>query len=190
MGILMAIGTYIFMGNLPGYRTRAAAQRVAAHMQYMKARAVVTNRYTWFETDTDDRFFTGFLDEDPYNTATVTTNEYLRARMDMPDTLGTKPGFFLPPTVKFGYPAGYTPGSGNGPDGTTPAAGDPVTTSDDRIGFRPTALPVINYLTPVNPSDSHVIFLTNEAEPSLGYAVAVSVSGRVKIFRYYNGVWQ
>lgn len=190
MGILMGVMTFAMMGYLPNYRSRAGAQRVAAHMQYMKARAVVTNRLSWFVVDPPNRFFTGFLDESPFGS--IQPGEYDKARMDMPDNHpGTGvPGFFLPPTVEFGFPSGYTPGAGNGPDGTTPSAGNPVTTADKMIGFRPTALPVTVFGANNNPSDSQVIFMTNEAKPEIGYAVTVSITGRVKVFRWLSGAWQ
>lgn len=183
MGILMAVGTYVFMGNLPSYRLRAGAQRVAAHLQYLKARAVVTNRSAWFIADVANGFFTGFLDDS--NFGVIDSGEYVKARMDMPDAFGGVPGFFLPPTISFGLPSGYT--SGSGPDGI-PFPSSPMTSPGDRIGFRPTALPVVNLASPATPTDSQVIFLTNIKEE--GYAVAVSITGRVKVFRWTSGGWR
>lgn len=185
MMIVLAVSAYVFLDNIPTMRLRGAADQLASTLQFMKVRAVATNRHSWLYFDQTDNFYTGFVDEAGFGT--IDTGEYSLSGLDMPDDNGGVPGFYLPPTVTFGFPAGYD-GSGAGPDGLIPGAGNFVTTVDNYLGFRSTAIPVINFTTNATPAQPSVIFLRNTRGD--GYAVSVHITGRVKIFKWYGGVWQ
>jgi len=197
--ILTSLTVYNLLGDLPKYRLRSTANKVAATLQYLKIRAVTTNRMAWLDVNydtADNHYFTGFVDEEPYNTADNPA-DYDAARLDLPDTVGSIPCFKLPPTVSFGFPDGFT--SSPGPEGTTfPGAGNFITTygigtyatgtNGGYFGYRPTGVPVTNLQTNNTATNIAVIYLTNTL--GQGYAVSVQITGRVKVFRWSNGVWQ
>jgi len=197
--IVTSLAVYNLLGELPKYRLRSSANKVAATLQYLKIRAVTTNRFAWIDVnyDTDDsHFFTGFVDEEPY-TAADNPADYTASRLDLPDIVGSVPCFKLPKTVSFGFPDGYT--SGAGPDLTTfPGAGKFITTQGEGaygtgtkggyFGYRPTGVPVYRLDVPVTASSPTVIYLRNIL--GHGYAVSVQITGRVKVYRWSNGVWQ
>ena len=191
--LLTSIGIYNLLGELPSYRLRSTANRVAATVQYLKIRAVTTNRIAWLDinyTTPDNHYFTGFVDAD--GSGTGSASEYADARLDLPDTVGSVPCSKLPPTVSFGFPDGYT--SGTGPDGTAfPGAGNFINTpggysGGGYFGYRPTGVPVVNpsaNMTAVTPG---VIYLRNTLGE--GYAVSIQITGRVRVWRWSSGVWQ
>jgi len=197
--ILTSLTIYNLLGDLPKYRLRSSANKVAATLQYLKIRAVTTNRMAWLDVNydtADSHYFTGFVDEAPYN-APDNPADYNAARLDLPDTVGSIPCFKLPPTVSFGFPDGFT--SGAGPDGTVfPGAGKFITTQGvgtyssgtkgGYFGYRPTGVPVINLQYPLTSTSAAVIYLKNTL--GQGYAVSVQITGRVKVYRWSSGVWQ
>jgi prepilin-type N-terminal cleavage/methylation domain-containing protein len=197
--IITSLAIYNLLGDLPKYRLRASANKVAATLQYIKIRAVATNKLAWVDVNYDtagDHYFTGFVDEAPYN-AVDNPADYNAARLDLSDTVGSIPCFKLPPTISFGFPTGFS--SGAGPDGTTfPGAGKFITTQGigtyvtgtkgGYFGYRPTGVPVINLQNSMTAGTAAVIYLTNTL--GQGYAVSVQITGRVKVFRWSNGVWQ
>lgn len=197
--IITSLAVYNLLGDLPKYRLRSSANKVAATLQYLKIRAVATNKITWLDVnyDTEDNhYFTGFVDEAPYNTADNPA-DYDASRLDLPDTVGSIPCFKLPPTVSFGFPDGFT--SGTGPDGTAfPGSGKFITTEGigtystgtkgGYFGYRSTGVPVINLQSNMTAPTPSVIYLTNTL--GQGYAVSVQITGRVKVWRWSNGVWQ
>lgn len=191
--IITSLAVYNLLGDLPKYRLRSSANKVAATLQYLKIRAVTTNRATWMDvnyTTTDDHYFTGFVDED--GSGTASTAEYTAARLDYPDSVGSTPCFKLPPTISFGFPAGYTAGAG--PDGTAfPGSGNFINTpggytGGGYFGYRPTGVPVVNPAANMAASTPGVIYLTNNLGG--GYAVSIQITGRVRVWRWSNGVWQ
>ncbi len=197
--LITSLTVFNLLGELPKYRLRSSANKIAATLQYIKIRAVTTNRMAWLDINydtADSHYHTGFVDEAPYN---VPDNpaDYNAARLDLPDTVGSIPCFKLPPTVSFGFPDGFT--SGTGPDGTAyPGAGKFITTqgvgtyvtgtNGGYFGYRPTGVPVINLQAPLSAPTPAVIYLRNTL--GQGYAVSVQITGRVKVYRYSNGVWQ
>jgi type II secretory pathway pseudopilin PulG len=183
--VVLAISAYVFLDNIPTMRLRGAADQLASTLQFMKVRAVATNRHAWIYFDQSDNFYTGFVDE--ANFGTIDSGEYELSALDMPDDNGGVPGFNLPPSVSFGFPSGYN-GSSAGPDGLVPGSGNFVSTIDNYLGFRSTAIPVINFTTNAVPAQPSVIFLTNSRDE--GYAVSVHITGRVKIFKWYGGAWK
>jgi len=197
--IITSIAVYNLLGDLPKYRLRSSANKVAATLQYLKIRAVTTNKMAWMDVNYDtaeSHYFTGFVDEAPYNAADNPA-DYISARIDLPDVVNSTPCFKLPPTVSFGFPDGFT--SGAGPDGTTfPGAGNFITThaigtyaggtKGGYFGYRATGVPVINLQTPLTANLVTVIYLKNNL--GQGYAVSVQITGRVKVYRWSNGVWQ
>jgi len=185
MMIVLAVSAYVFLDNIPAMRLRGASDQLASHLQFMKVRAVATNRNAWIYFDQTDDFYTGFVDEASFGT--IDTGEYQLSALDMPNDNGGVPGFYLPPTVSFGFPDGYD-GSSAGPDGLIPGAGNFVSTVDNYLGFRSTAIPVINFTTNAVPAQPSVIFLTNDR--GAGYAISVHITGRVKIFKWYGGSWK
>ncbi len=197
--IITSLTVYNLLGDLPKYRLRSSANKIAATLQYLKIRAVTTNRMAWLDVNydtADNHYFTGFVDEAPYNAADNPA-DYNAARLDLPDTVGSIPCFKLPSTVSFGFPAGFT--SGPGPDNTAfPGAGKFITTdgigtyatgtNGGYFGYRPTGVPVINLQNSMTAPTPAVIYLTNIL--GQGYAVSVQITGRVKVYRWANGVWQ
>ena len=197
--IITSIAVYNLLGDLPKYRLRATANKVAATLQYLKIRAVTTNKFSWLDVNYDtagSHYFTGFVDEAPYNTADNPA-DYDAARIDLPDIVGSTPCFKLPANVSFGFPDGFT--SGAGPDGTTfPGAGNFITThavgtyaggtKGGYFGYRPTGVPVINLQSSMTTPTPAVIYLKNSL--GQGYAVSVQITGRVRVFRWSSGVWQ
>ncbi len=199
--IITSLTVYNLLGELPKYRLRSSAHKVAATLQYLKIRAVTTNRLAWLDVNydtADNHYFTGFVDEAPYNTADNPA-DYDAARLDFPDTIGSIPGFKLPPTISFGFPDGFS--SGPGPEiGTTyPGAGNFITTHNigtygppgtngGYFGYRPTGVPVTNLQSNMTATNIAVIYLTNTL--GQGYAVSVQITGRVKVHRWSDGVWQ
>lgn len=197
--IITSLAVYNLLGDLPKYRLRSSANMVASTLQYLKIRAVATNKITWLDVnyDTEDNhYFTGFVDEAPYNAADNPA-DYDASRLDLPDTVGSIPCFKLPPTVSFGFPTGFT--SGTGPDGTAfPGSGKFITTEGigtystgtkgGYFGYRSTGVPVINLQSNMTAPTPSVIYLTNTL--GQGYAVSVQITGRVKVWRWSNGVWQ
>ena len=203
MGILLAVGVYNLLGDLPSYRLRQAANAVAGVVQYMKVRSVATNRIGWMDVNyntTDSNYYTVFIDDDGSGTASA--SEYVLAAIDSPDTVGGVPCFVLPQGVSFGFGAGYTSGS-PGPDGVAfPGAGNYINTPDPTggytgpggntkggyLGYRPTGVPVHQPGENLSASSVSVIYLTNIKNE--GYAVSVQITGRVKVFRWNGSVWQ
>jgi prepilin-type N-terminal cleavage/methylation domain-containing protein len=197
--VITSIAVYNLLGDLPKYRLRSSANKVAATLQYLKIRAVTTNRLAWLDVNYDtagSHYFTGFVDESPYNTAN-NPDDYNAANLDFPDTVGSTPCFKLPPSVSFGFPAGYT--AGPGPDNTAfPGSGKFITTqgvgtyttgtNGGYFGYRPTGVPVINLQNNMTAPTPAVIYLTNTL--GQGYAVSVQITGRVRVYRWSNGVWQ
>lgn len=185
MMIVLAISAYVFLDNIPAMRLRGAADQLASTIQFMKVRAVATNRHAWLYFDQTDNFYTGFVDD--ANFGTIDSGEYAMSALDMPNDNSGVPGFYLPPNVYFGFPNGYD-GSGAGPDGFVPGAGNFVSTVDNYLGFRSTAIPVINFTTNAVPAQPSVIFLNNNRGE--GYAISTHITGRVKIFKWYGGAWK
>ena len=197
--ILTGLTVYNLLGELPKYRLRSSANKVAATLQYLKIRAVTTNRLAWMDVNydtVDNHYFTGFVDEAPYNTPDNPA-DYNASRLDLPDIVGSIPCFKLPPTVSFGFPDGFTAGAG--PDGSTfPGSGKFITTTGEGayvtgtnggyFGYRPTGVPAINLDVPNTATSATVIYLKNTL--GQGYAVSVQITGRVKVYRWSNGVWQ
>jgi len=198
--IITSLTIFNLIGELPKYRLRSAAHKVAATLQYLKIRAVTTNRMAWMDVNydtADNHYFTGFVDEAPYNQADNPA-DYDAARLDFSDTVGSLPCFKLPKTVSFGFPDGFT--SGPGPElGTTyPGAGNFITTynigtyssgtNGGYFGYRPTGVPVTNLQSNMTATNVTVIYLKNTL--GQGYAVSVQITGRVKVYRWSNGVWQ
>jgi prepilin-type N-terminal cleavage/methylation domain-containing protein len=194
--VITSLSIFNLMGELPSYRLRSAAYKVSATLQYLKIRAVTTNRIAWFEANyatPNNHYFTGFVDED--GSGTASSSEYDATRLDLPDNVGGVDCFKLPPTISYGFPVGFTT-SDTGPDGTAhPGAGNFITTynaggSSDGgyIGYRPTAVPVINPLANATPGTEMVIYLTNTLGE--GYAVSVQITGRVRVWKWSSsGEW-
>lgn len=197
--LLTSIAVYNLLGDLPKYRLRSSANKVAATLQYLKIRAVTTNRLAWIDVNYDtpnSNYYTGFVDNAPYNQADNPA-DYDDSRLDFTDTVGGVPCFKLPPNISFGFPTGYT--SGPGPDNTAfPGSGKYITTqgigsyptgtNGGYLGYRPTGVPVINLQASMTAPTPTVIYLTNTLGE--GYAVSVQITGRVKVYRWSNGEWQ
>ncbi len=189
ISIVMAVGTYNFLAELPAYRLRGAVNKVAASVQLIKMRAIATNRNTWLVVYPSNSFFTGFVDEDA-DSAIDSPGEYTSAGMDMPDSFGGAPGFFLPQDVSFGMPSSCV----SGPDGVAGAADGMyiagIPAADNDIGFRPTGLPIVNRGIPniISPTDSVVIYLENTRDQ--GFAISIGITGRVKTYQCSGGSWQ
>jgi prepilin-type N-terminal cleavage/methylation domain-containing protein len=193
--IITSLSIYNLLGELPSYRLRSTANTLAGTIQYLKIRAVTTNRISWLDVNyatTDNHYFTGFVDEDGSGTASA--SEYDLTRLDLPDLVGATPCFKLPPTVSFGFPEGFT--SGTGPDGSPfPGSGNYITTysaggsaNGGYIGYRPTGVPVINPSSNMTPTTPMVIYLTNTLNE--GYAVSVQITGRVRVWKWStSGGW-
>jgi prepilin-type N-terminal cleavage/methylation domain-containing protein len=195
--MLTSIAIYNILGDLPKYRLRATANRIAATVQYLKLRAVSTNNIAWMDVNygtAGEHYFTGYVDANANNTADA--GEYDLARLDLPDEVGGVKCFKLPGNITFGFPNGYSPAASNGgPDGTTPGTGNLITTntidtgySGGFLGYRPTGVPVINPGAPQTTPNPVAIFVTNNLGE--GYAVSVQITGRVKVWRWSNGEWQ
>jgi len=193
--IITSLSIYNLLAKLPSYRLRSTANEIAATLQYLKIRAVTTNRVAWLEvnySDADNNFFTGFVDLDDFGTANV-PGEYDATNLDFPDQVGSVDCFLLPKTITFGFPSDFT--SGNGPDNSAfPGAGNFITTYADGgtstsgyIGYRPTGVPVIDPVDNETPNLPMVIYLTNTIDE--GYAVSVLITGRVKVFKWSGGRW-
>ncbi|MDT8394974.1 MAG: prepilin-type N-terminal cleavage/methylation domain-containing protein [bacterium] len=196
--LLTSIAVYNMLGDLPKYRLRATANRIASTLQYLKIRAVTTNKVAWFDANYNTagkHYFTGFVDNDPPNTPDFPA-DYDDSRLDLPDSMDSRPCFLLPANVTFGFPDGYT--SGTGPDNTTyPGAGNFITSyaegtyalgSGGYVGYRPTGVPVVNLSANNTVNTPVVIYLRNNLGG--GYAVSVQITGRVKVWRWFNGGWQ
>jgi prepilin-type N-terminal cleavage/methylation domain-containing protein len=196
--LLTSIAIYNVLGDLPKYRLRSSANRVAATLQYLKIRAVTTNKVAWIDLNystAGKHYFTGFVDEAPYSTPDNPA-DYDASRLDLPDSMNARPCFLLPANVSFGFPDGFT--SGAGPDGTTyPGAGNFVTTynigtyalgSGGYMGYRPTGVPVVNLQSPLTAQSATVIYLRNNLGG--GYAISIQITGRVKVWKWSNGGWQ
>jgi len=191
--ILTSLTVYNLLGDLPKYRLRSSANKVAATLQYLKIRAVTTNRITWMDVNyatADNHYFTGFVDEDGSGSASAA--EYTASKLDFPDTVGSTPCFKLPPTIDFGFPAGYSGGAG--PDGTAfPGAGNFINTpggysGGGYFGYRPTGVPVVNPASNNTATTPGVIYLTNNL--GQGFAVSIQITGRVRVWRWSSGAWQ
>lgn len=190
MAILLAVGSLNFVNDIPSYRLRATAQRLYAHVNQIKLRAIATNKNGWLvgSPGTSPGFYTAFIDKANYGT--IDAGEYDLTQMAMADTRpGSSPwvyGFRLPDRVSFGLPPGYT--SGTGPDGIPfPTDVDGVTTTDNNLGFRPTGLPIISLAALNTPNQTVCIFLRNSKGE--GYAVGVSPTGRIRMFRWNGSSW-
>ena len=190
--VITSLAVYNLLGDLPKYRLRASANKIAATLQYMKIRAVTTNRISWVDVNyatTDSHYFTGFVDDDGSGTASAA--EYANTKLDFPDTVGSIPCFKLPPNVSFGFPDGYT--SGTGPDGSAfPGSGTFINTpggyaNGGYFGYRPTGVPVVNPAANNTATTPGAIYLKNNL--GQGYAVSIQITGRVKVFRWSNGAW-
>ena len=187
--ILTSLVVFNLLGELPSYRLRSTANKLAATLQYLKIRAVTTNRITWLEVNygtTGSHYFTGFVDEDGSGTADA--SEYEATALDFPEAVGSNPCFKLPPNINFGFPAGFS--SGTGPDNSPfPGGGNFITTysaggssSGGFIGYRPTGVPVINPSANMTPTTPMVIYLKNTLDE--GYAVSVQITGRVRVWKW------
>jgi len=193
--IITSLSIYNLLGELPSYRLRSTANKMAGTLQYLKIRAVTINRIAWLDVNyaaTDNHYFTGFVDEDGSGTASAA--EYDASRLDLPDDVGGVDCFKLPPTISYGFPAGFT--SGTGPDGSPfPGAGNFITTysaggsaDGGYLGYRPTGVPVINPSANMTPTTPMVIYLTNTLDE--GYAVSVQITGRVRVWKWStSGGW-
>ena len=193
--IITSLSIYNLLGELPSYRLRSTASKMAATLQYLKIRAVTTNRITWLDVNyatTDNHYFTGFVDED--GSGTASSAEYDAAGLDLPDDVGGVDCHKLPPTISFGFPAGFS--SGTGPDGSPfPGSGNFISTygaggsaDGGYIGYRPTGVPVINPSANMTPGSAMVIYLTNTLDE--GYAVSVQITGRVRVWKWStSGGW-
>ena len=192
--VITSLSIYNLLGELPSYRLRSTAYKVSATLQYLKIRAVTTNRIAWFEANygtADNHYYTGFVDED--GSGTASSSEYDASRLDLPDNVSGVDCFKLPPTISFGFPAGFT--SGTGPDGSAfPGAGNFISTYNaggsadgGYIGYRPTAVPVINPSANATPGTAMVVYLTNILNE--GYAVSVQITGRVRVWKWSSGGW-
>jgi len=192
--IITSLAIYNLLGDLPKYRLRSSANKVAATLQYLKIRAVTTNRIAWMDVNyatPGEHYYTGFVDADA-SMGTADPGEYAITNLDFPDTVGSTPCFKLPATISFGFPTGYT--ASPGPDGTTfPGAGNFINTpggysGGGYFGYRPTGVPVVNPSANMTATTPGVIYLTNTLGE--GYAVSIQITGRVKVWRWSNGVWQ
>ena len=56
--VVLAISAYVFLDNIPTMRLRGAADQLASTLQFMKVRAVATNRHAWIYFDQSDNFYT------------------------------------------------------------------------------------------------------------------------------------
>ncbi len=194
--LLTSIAVYNMLGDLPKYRLRATANRVASTVQYIKIRAVATNKIAWMDVNygtAGEHYFTGFVDEDGSGTGSAA--EYDLSRLDLPDEVGGTKCFKLPANVSFGFPDGYNPTTAQGgPDLTTPGTGNLITTnsldggySGGYVGYRPTGVPVINPSANMTPPSPIAIFLKNNLGG--GYAVSIQITGRVRVWKWSNGEW-
>jgi prepilin-type N-terminal cleavage/methylation domain-containing protein len=191
--ILTSLIVYNILGELPKYRLRSSANKVAATLQYLKIRAVTTSRIAWLDVNyatADDHYYTGFVDVDGSGTSSAA--EYTETKLDFPDTVSSTPCFKLPATVSFGFPDGYT--SGSGPDGTTfPGSGNYINTpggysNGGYFGYRPTGVPVVNPAANMTATTPCVIYLRNEL--GQGYAVSIQITGRVRVWQWTGGAWR
>jgi prepilin-type N-terminal cleavage/methylation domain-containing protein len=191
--IITTLAVYNLLGELPKYRLRSTANQVAATLQYLKIRAVTTNRVAWMDVNyaaADNHYYTGFVDEDGSGSASAP--EYTNTKLDFPDIVSGTPCFKLPPSVSFGFPDGYT--SGTGPDGTAfPGSGNFINTpggyaGGGYFGYRPTGVPVVNPGANMTATTPGVIYLKNDLGG--GYAVSIQITGRVRVWRFSNGAWQ
>lgn len=189
IGIIVAVGTYNFYKLAPKYRLRSSAGQVASNLQYIKMRAIATNRTSWFYIDNTNRYFTGFVDVDADGIAD-NPGDYNQSKIDFTDNVGGIPGIVLPPDVSFGWPTSYT---GTGPDGVSPGAdtdgfyvaGD---ASDNEVGFRPTGIPVVDLATQATPTENIVVYLKNGDDD--GFAVSIAVTGNVRIWQWTGTGWK
>lgn len=191
--IITSLAVYNLLGDLPKYRLRSTANKVAATLQYLKIRAVTTNRIAWMDVNyatAGENYFTGWVDNDA-SMGPADAGEYALTNLDFPDTVGGVPCFKLPANVSFGFPTGYT--AGPGPEGTDfPGAGVFIDTpggysGGGYFGYRPTGVPVVNPASNNTSTDVYVIYLTNTL--GQGYAVSIQITGRVRVWRWYNGAW-
>lgn len=194
--LLTSIAIYNLLGDLPKYRLRSTANRIAATVQYIKLRAVTTNKIAWMDVNygtTGNHYFTGFVDEDGSGTGSAA--EYDLARLDLPDEVSGTKCFKLPGNITFGFPDGYAPAdTQSGPDQTTPGAGNFITTntvdtgySGGYVGYRPTGVPVIDPTGNLTAPSPVAIFIKNNLGG--GYAVSIQITGRVKVWKWTNGEW-
>lgn len=194
--LLTSIAIYNLLGDLPKYRLRATANRIAATVQYVKLRAVTTNKIAWIDVNygtPGSHYFTGFVDED--GSGTGSSSEYDLARLDLPDEVGGTRCFKLPANVTFGYPDGYDPTAAQGgPDQTTPGTGNLITTNTldtgypgGYVGYRPTGVPVINPTANMTAPSPIAIFIRNNLGE--GYAISIQITGRVKVWKWTDGEW-
>lgn len=192
--IITSLSIFNLMAELPSYRLRSTANKIAATLQYLKIRAVTTNRIAWLEVNYagSDHYFTGFVDMDNFGTADA-PGEFDATRLDFPDDVGGVECFELPPNISFGFPDGFS--SGTGPDGSAfPGAGNFISTYNDGgtgsngyIGYRPTGVPVLDPTDNETPNNPMVIYLTNTLNE--GYAVSVLLTGRVRVWKWSSGRW-
>ncbi len=194
--MLTSIAVYNMLGDLPKYRLRSTANRIASTVQYIKLRAVTTNKIAWIDVNyasAGNHYFTGFVDED--GSGTGSSAEYDLTRLDLPDEVGGVRCFKLPGNITFGFPDGYDPAVANGgPDSTTPGAGNIITTnsldagySGGYVGYRPTGVPVINPAANMSAPSPIAIFIRNDLGG--GYAVSIQITGRVKVWKWSDGEW-
>lgn len=194
--LITSIAVYNLLGDLPKYRLRASANRIAATIQYVKLRAVSTNKIAWIDVNygtTGSHYFTGFVDEDGSGTGSAA--EYALSKLDLPDDCSGTQCFKLPGNITFGFPNGYSPAASNsGPDSTTPGTGNFITTntidtgySGGYVGYRPTGVPVINPAANMTAPTPIAIFLRNNLGG--GYAISIQITGRVKVWKWTNGEW-
>jgi prepilin-type N-terminal cleavage/methylation domain-containing protein len=186
MGIIASVGVYNLLRDLPSYRLRQTAHRLAGTIQYLKVRAVTTNHITWLKVDYSgaDHYFTGFVDDPPGGT--TTTAEYNNSKLDLPDTVSGNPVLKLPPTVSFGFPTGFS--GGTGPDATAfPGSGNFINLTDKHFGFRPTGVPCQEFANPKTATIPTVIYLTNTKGE--GFAVSTQITGRVRVYQWNGSQW-
>lgn len=193
--IITSLSIYNLLGELPSYRLRSTANKIAATLQYLKIRAVTTNRIAWLEVNygtSGDHYFTGYVDTDGSG-GTPAISEVAPTNLDPPDVVDSVPCFELPSTISFGFPDGFA--SGTGPDDSVfPGAGNFITTwnaggtgNGGYIGYRPTGVPVINPGANQTAQTSTVIYLTNILGE--GYAVSILMTGRVRVWKWSKGGW-
>ena len=95
--LLTSIAVYNILGDLPKYRLRSTANRIASTVQYIKLRAVTTNKIAWIDVNygtTGSHYFTGFVDED--GSGSGSSAEYDLARLDLARATAPLPAVCAP----------------------------------------------------------------------------------------------
>lgn len=188
LAIAMGVFTFNMMGRVPKVQLKSAANQVYSALQLAKMRAVATNRTTWFYINNPGNYYSTYVDNDS-DAAPDGPTEYDNVGADFPDDVGGVPCFTLPSSVSLGQPTTYP---GTGPLGVNPAGdtdglfvtGEPA---NNQVGFLPSGIPVINSGGSVPLTNNVVVFLRNSEDD--GYAVSVSITGYIRIWKLEGTTW-